>query len=81
MWFTGLRDVFQLQLPSPLTHQLIHPGRCKKASKRNRQSTTGYVYVVGGYRGKEWDPANPGPSMPFVPLAALLFLLGDVFEG
>ena len=26
-------------------------------------------------------PSNPGLSMPFVPLAALLFLLGDVLEG
>ena len=26
-------------------------------------------------------PENPGQFMPFVPLAALLFLLGDVFEG
>ena len=59
----------------------LHPVRRKKASKRNRQSTAGDVYVVGGYREEGWDPANPGLSMPFVPLAALLFLLGDVFEG
>ena len=26
-------------------------------------------------------PGQPGVSMPFVPLAGLLFLLGDVFEG
>ena len=81
MWFTGLHDVFRLQLPGPLTHRLIHPVRRKKASKRNRHSTTGDVYVVGGYREEGWDPANRGQSMPFVPLAALLFLLGDVFEG
>ena len=37
--------------------------------------------MVGGYRDDDWDPENPGPSMPFVLLAALLFLLGDVFEG
>ena len=37
--------------------------------------------MVGGYREEGWDPEKPGPSMPFVPLAALLFLLGDVFEG
>ena len=80
VWFTGLSDVFRLQLPSPLTHRLIHPVRRKKASKRNRQSTAGDVYVVGGYREEGWDPADPGLSMPFVPLAALLFLLGDVFE-
>ena len=79
--FTGLRDVFRLQLPGPLTHRLIHPVRRKKASKCNRQSTTGDVYVVGGYREEGWDPASAGQSMPFVPLAALLFLLGDVFEG
>ena len=81
VWFTGLRDVFRPQLPSPSTHRLIHPVRRKKASKRNRQSTAGDVYVVGGYGEEGWDPANPGLSMPFVPLAALLFLLGDVFEG
>ena len=50
VWFTGLRDVFRLQLPGPLTQRLIHPVRRMKASKRNRQSTTGDVYVVGGYR-------------------------------
>ena len=80
-WFTGLCEVFRLQLPSPWTHRLIHPVRRKKASKRNRQSTAGDVYVLGGYMEEGWDPANPGLSMPFVPLAALLFLLGDVFEG
>ena len=81
VWFTGLRDVLRLQLRGPLTHRLIHPVRRKKASKRTRQSTTGDMYVVGGYREEGWDPANPGQSMPFVPLAALLFLLGDVFDG
>ena len=81
VWFTGLRHVFRPQLPSPLTQRLIHLVRRKKASKRNRQSTAGDVYVVGGYREEGWDPANPGLSMPFVLLAALLFLLGDVFEG
>ena len=81
VWLTGLRAVFRPQLPGPLTHRLIHPVRRKKASKRNRQSAAGDVYVVGGYREEGWDPANPGLSMPFVPLAALLFLLGDVFEG
>ena len=79
--FTGLRDVFRLQLPGPLTHRLIHAVRRKKASKRIRQSATGDVYVVGGYREEGWDPANPGQSMSSAPLAALLFLLGDVFEG
>ena len=81
VWLTGLRDVFRPQLPGPLTHRLIHPVRRKKAGKRNRQSAAGDVYVVGGYREEGWDPANPGLSMPLVPLAALLFLLGDVFEG
>ena len=37
--------------------------------------------MVCGYRVEGWDPANPGQSMPFVLLAALLFLLGDVLEG
>ena len=81
VWFTGLRDVFRPRLPGPLTHRLIHPVRRKRASKRTRQSTTGDVYVVGGYREDGWDPEIPGPSMPFVPLAALLSLLGGVFEG
>ena len=36
---------------------------------------------MGGYREEGWEPANLGLSMPFVPLAALLILLGDVFEG
>ena len=81
VWFTGLSDVFRPQLPNPLTHRLIHPVRRKKASKRNKRSAAGDVYVVGGYREERWDPANPGLSMLFVPLAALPFLLGDVFEG
>ena len=81
VWFTGLRVVFRPQLPSPLTHRLIQPVCRKKASKRNRQSTAGDAYVVGGYREERWDPANPRLSMPFIPLAALLFLLGYVFEG
>ena len=68
-------------MPSPLTHRLIHPVRRKKGSKRTRQSAAGDAYVVGGYRDDEWDPQNLGPSMLFVPLAALLFLLGDIFEG
>ena len=81
VWITGLRDVFRPQLPSPLTHRPIHPVRRRKASKRNRQSTAGDVYVVGGNREEGWDPANPGLSIPFVLLAPLLSLLGDVFEG
>ena len=81
VWFAGLCDVFRPQMPGPLTHRLIHPVRRKKASKRARQSTAGDVYVVGGYREDGWDPESPGRSMPFVPLAALLFVLGDVFEG
>ena len=73
----GLQAVFQPRMPGPLTHRLLHPVRRKKASKRTRQSTAGDAYVVGGYR----DPDCPGPSMPFVPLAALMFLSGDVFDG
>ena len=81
VWFTGLRDVFRPQMPGPLTPSLIHPVRRKKASKRTRQSAAGDAYVVGGYREDDSDSENPGQSMPFVPLVALLFLLGDVFEG
>ena len=81
VWFTGLCDLFLLQLPSPLTHRLIHPVHRKKARKCNRQSTAGDVYVVGGYREEGWDPANLRLSMPFVSLAALLCLFGKVFEG
>ena len=60
VWFTGLCDVFRPQLPSPLTHRLIHPVLRKKASKWNRQSTPGDVYVVGGYRGGRMGPGHPG---------------------
>ena len=81
VWFTGLRNVFRLRMPGPLTHRLTHPVRRKKTSKSTRQSTMGDLYAMGGYRKEGWDPEKPGPSMPFVPLAALLFLLGDVFEG
>ena len=68
-------------MPNPLTHRLIHPVRRKTANKRTRQSTAGDAYVVGRYRADNWDPDCPGPSMPFVPLAALMFLLGDIFDG
>ena len=37
--------------------------------------------MVGVYRDDDGCPACPGLSMPFVPLAALMFLLGDVFDG
>ena len=81
VWLTGLQAVFQSQMPSPQTHRLLHPVRHKKATKRTRQSATGDAYVVGGYRDDDWNPDCPRPSMPFVPLAALMFLLGDVFDG
>ena len=68
-------------MPSPLTHHLIHPVRRKKANKRTRQSTAGDAYVVGRYRDDHWDQDCPAQSMPFVPLAALMFLLRDVFYG
>ena len=68
-------------MPGPLAHRLIHLVRRKKASKRTRQSTAGDAYVVGGYRDDNWDPDCPASSMPFVPLAALMFLMGDVFDG
>ena len=44
VWFTGLRDVFQPQMPRPLTHRLIHTVRRKKASKRTRRSAAGDAY-------------------------------------
>ena len=81
VWFTGLQAIFQSRVPSPLTHHLLHLVRRKKASKRTKQSTARDAYVVGWYRDGDWDPDSPGPSMPFVPLAALMFLLGDVFDG
>ena len=81
VWFTGLQAVFRSRMPSLLTHRLLYLVRHKKASKRIRQSTAGDAYVVGGYRDDDCDPDCPGPSMPFVPLAALIFLLGDVFDG
>ena len=81
VWLTGLQAVFQSPMPSPLTHRLLHPVRHKKATKRTRQSATGDAYVVGGYRDDDWNLHYPGPSMLFVPLAALMFLLGDVFDG
>ena len=80
-WFTGLQAVFQSRMPSPLTHRLIHPVRGKKANKRTRQCIGGDAYVVRRYRDDHWDPDCPGPSMRFVLLAALMFLLGDVFDG
>ena len=79
--FTGLQAVFQSRVPGPPTHCLIHPVRRKKVCKRTRQFAAGDAYVVGGYRDDNWDPNNRGPSMPFVPLAALMFLLGDLFDG
>ena len=66
VWLTGLHDVFRPQLPGPLTHRLIHPLRRKKASKRNRQSAAGDVYVVGGYR-EEGPRAQPRQGQPLDP--------------
>ena len=81
VWLTGLESVFHSRLPRPPTHRLLHPLRHKKTSKRTRQSFTGDAYVVGGYRDDDWNPDCPRLSMPFVPPAALMFLLGDVFDG
>ena len=78
---TGSPSGLPVTNASPLTHRLLHPVRHKKATKCTRQSTTGDVYVVGGCRDHDWDPDCPGPSMPFVPLAAQMFLWGDVFDG
>ena len=38
-------------------------------------------YVAGRYRHDNWDPDCPGPSTLFVPLAAVMLLLGDVFDS
>ena len=46
-----------------------------------RQPAAGDAYVVGGYRDNDQNPEYPGLSMPFVPPASLVFLLGDVFDG
>ena len=81
VWFTGLQEVFRPGNHGPLIHRLIHLVCRKKASKRTRQSAAGDSYAVSGYRDDNWDPDNLGASMPFVPLAAPLFLLGDVFNG
>ena len=81
VWLTGPQAVFQSRLPSPPTHRLLHPVRHKKAPKRTRQSATGDAYVVGGYRDDGWNPDCPGLSTPFVPPPAVMFLMGDVFDG
>ena len=57
------------------------PGAPQKGQQAHPPSAAGDAYVVGGYRDDSWDPDNPGPSMPFVTLAALMFLLADVFDG
>ena len=81
VWLTGLQAVFQSRMPTPLAHCLLHPVRHKKAAKHTRQSATGNAFVVGGYSDDNWNPDYAGPSMLFVPLAALMFLLGNVFDG
>ena len=58
--------------------------RCaiKKPATAPRSRTTARdAYVVGGHKDDNWDPDCPRPSMPFVPLGVLMFLLGDVFDG
>ena len=81
VWLTGLESVFHSRLPRPPTHRVLHPVPHKKATKHTRQSATGDAYAVGGYRDDNCNPDCPGLSMPFVPPAALMFLLGDVFDG
>ena len=63
-------------MPGPPIHRLLHPGRHKKATKRTRHCAMGDEYVVGGYRENGWNTDCQGLSMTFVPLAALMFLLG-----
>ena len=81
VWLTGLQAVLQSRPPGPPTHCLLHPMWHKKATKRMRQSAAGDAYVVGGYSDDDWNPDCPGLSMPFVPPASPMFLLGDVFDG
>ena len=81
VWLIGLQAVFPSRMPVPPIHHLLHLVRHKKATKRTRQSATGDTYVVGGYRDDDWNPYRLGWSMPFVPLAALMFLLRNVFDG
>ena len=76
VWQTGPQTVFQSLMPSPPNHRLLHLVRHKKATKRTRQSATGHAYVMGGYREDDRNPNCSGLSMPFLPLAALMFLLG-----
>ena len=68
-------------MPSPLTHRLLHPVRHKKATTSTRQSAMGNGYVVGGYTDDDWNRDCQGLPMPFVPLAAVAVLFGDVFDG
>ena len=80
VWLTGLQAVFQSRMPGPPTHRLLHPVRHKKGNKSTRQSTTADAYVVGGLREEDWNPDWSGLCMLFVPPAALMFFLGDVFD-
>ena len=41
----------------------------------------GHGGCVCGYGEEQWSPECPGASMPFAPLAALMFLIGDVYNG
>ena len=81
VWFKGHQLFFQSRMPNPLAHHLLHPVRHKKANKRTRQSTAGGAYVMGMYWDDNWDLDCPGPSMSFVALAALMFLLGGVLDS
>ena len=62
-WLTGLKAMFEHQLPSPPTHRLLHPVRQKKATKHTRTSTTGDTYVIGHYRDEDWNMECPAMSM------------------
>ena len=52
----------------------------KKATKRTRQFV-GDEYVLDGDKDNDRNPGRPRLSMPFVAVAAMMFLLREVFDG
>ena len=52
-----------------------------QAPSKTRWSATDDAYVLGGHGDNYSNPDCPRLSMPFVAPAAMMFLLGDVFDG